>query len=240
MEEHDQDGYVLIVGCDDEARRGTEQQLRQTGLRVVAAGMDDLAALPEMAPPRLVVLEGRSPEDCRHHQAQLRRHPILRQAALLVLGEESDALSLTLAIGHGASAYLAKPVTDEVLACVVEKLRGATPSSPAVEQRRHPRRPYLVPIEVEAWGGRGRSTAWLLDASATGCRIETASSMSQGQAVCVWLPLAEATAHQPLTGETRWVRSDRAGLALAGIRFGKRAAFMAGLALGNEPAREDD
>jgi CheY-like chemotaxis protein len=238
--EPDQDGYALVVGCDGEARRDTANRLRKMGLPVVATSMDELDALPEVAAPRLVVLEGRSAEDRRHHQAQLRRHPRLGQVALLVLGEESDALSLTLAIGHGASAYLAKPVTDDVLACVVDKLASPSESSPALEQRRHPRRPYLVPVEVEAWGGHGRATAWLLDASATGCRIETATAMNPGQAVCVWLPLAEATAHQPLTGETRWVRSDRAGLALAGIRFGKRAAFMAGLALGIEPSREDN
>jgi len=233
MGDDDRTGYALVVGEDGYARRQTEDRLRQIGLSIVAASPEELLALPDVSPPLLVVLDGPGAhEQRRRTQTRLRRHPRLCHLALLVLGEESDLLSLALAVGHGASAYLCRRVGDDVLASVVEKLRRPSSGPPSAEQRSHPRRPLLVPVEVEVWGVTGRAKGWLMDASASGCRIETAVTLNAGDAIRLWLPLAEATAHQPLTGQTRWVRSVSAGLALAGIRFEAAAAFIAGLALG--------
>jgi CheY-like chemotaxis protein len=233
MGDDDQTGYALVVGEDGDARRQTEDRLRRLGLPIVAASADEFLALPDVSPPLLVVLDGHGAhEQRRRTQTRLRRHPRLRHLALLVLGEESDPLTLALAVGHGASAYLCRRVGDDVLASVVEKLRQPSSSLPSAEQRGHPRRPLLVPVEVEVWGAAGRATAWLMDASASGCRIETGTTLNAGDAIRLWLPLAEATAYQPLTGQIRWVRIAGAGPALAGIRFEAATAFIAGLALG--------
>jgi CheY-like chemotaxis protein len=233
MVEEQAAGYALVVGEDGAALRQTAERLRQIGMPSVATSADELFALPDVSRPSLVVVDTDGvPESCRRTQTRLRRHPRLRDVALLVLGEESDLLSLALAVGHGASAYLSKRVGDEVLASFVGKLQRPAAGPRGVEQRSHPRRPLLVPVEVAVWGASGRATAWLMDASASGCCIETAATVSEGDAIQVWLPLAEATANQPLTGQTRWVRTASGGLALAGIRFGAAAAFIAGLALG--------
>jgi hypothetical protein len=224
---------ALVVGPADEERRQTEERLRQINCPAVGATLDEIAALPELDTPRLVVFDaGSGRAERRRAQSQIRRHPKLRHVALLVLGDGADLLTLTMAVGHGASAYLPRRASDEILASVVSKLQRVAGDPPAVEQRRHPRRPLLVPVEIEVVNGAGRATAWLMDASAAGCCIETAASIKKGDGIRLWLPLAEATAHQPLTGQARWVRSASANQALAGIQLASDAAFMAGLALG--------
>jgi CheY-like chemotaxis protein len=226
-------GYALVVGEDGDARRQTAERLRQIGLPSVATDSDELPALPDGATPQLVVLDAQGDrEGCRRTQARLRRDPRLRDSALLVLGEESDLGSLAWAVGNGASAYLCKRVGDEVLASFVEKLQRPSLGPPDAEQRSHPRRRVLVPVELEVWGGRSRATAWLMDASASGCCIETAATLNEGDAIQLWLPLAEATAHQPLAGQVRWARKASPALTLGGVRFAAAAAFIAALALG--------
>jgi len=116
-----------------------------------------------------------------------------------------------MAIAHGASAYLPKPVSDDVLASVARKLCDFRGAPVPEEKRSHPRRPLLVPIEVETWTRPGRALGWMLDASCSGCRIETPEAPATGDAVQVWLPVAEATAHTPLLGRACWTRTlDRA------------------------------
>ena len=226
-------GYALVVAEDEDARRQTLERLRRIGVSSVGTSVDDLVALPDVSPPLLVILDTPAArEECCRTQMRLRRHPKLRDLALLVLGEESDLLSMALAVGHGASAYLSKRVGDEVLGSFLAKLQRPLVGPPGVEQRSRPRRRLLVPVEVEVWGARNRATAWLMDASASGCCIETGAAVNEGDALKLWLPLAEATAQQPLTGQARWVRSASAGLVLTGVRFAAAAAFIAGLALG--------
>jgi DNA-binding response OmpR family regulator len=232
-----QDGsYALVVGEEGRTRRQVEGTLRAMGWAVAAGRIDEITSLPEAAAPRLILLDSNHlHEQCWREQDQLRRHPGLGSAPLLVLGDESDATSLTLAIGHGASAYLAKPVSADVLTSVISKLVSVGDSSPAVEHRRHPRRPLLMPVDVQV-ESRDRSAAWIMDASASGCRIETSEAVAAGNTLRVWLPTAEATARQPLTGRTCWSRSLPDGLSLAGMRFTGAGPLLASLALGLEPA----
>jgi DNA-binding response OmpR family regulator len=231
-----QDGsYALVVGDEDSSRLQVEGALRAMGWAVAAGRIDEITSLPEAAAPRLILLDSNHlHERCWHEQDQLRRHPGLGSAPLLVLGDESDAKSLTLAIGHGASAYLPKPVSEDVLRSVITKLVSVDRSSPAIEQRRHPRRTLLVPVDVQV-ESRERTSAWIMDASAAGCRIETSEVVAAGDVLRVWLPTAEATARQPLTGRTCWSHVLPDGLSLAGMRFTGAASLLASLALGLEP-----
>ncbi len=227
-------GYALVVGEEGSARLQIEGTLRAMGWAVAAGRVEEITSLPEAACPRLILLDcDHVHEQCWREQDQLRRHPGLGSAPLLVLGDQSDAASLTLAIGHGASAYLAKPISDDILASVIWKLVRVSDSSPAVEHRRHPRRPLLVPVDVQV-ESRARRAAWIMDASASGCRIETAETVAEGDTMRVWLPTAEATARQPLTGKTRWARALPDGLSLAGMCFTGAAPLLASLALGLE------
>jgi hypothetical protein len=154
---------------------------------------------------------------------------------MLVLGQEADRTTFALAIAHGASAYLTKPVEDDVLVSVASKLTRRAPEGRVTERRRFPRRTLLVPVDIEVWGRKGRATAWLMDASRLGCRIETAEAVAAGTALRVWLPVAEATAHLPLTGQAAWAERLPTGLSLAGVRFMGSASVLAGFALGLEP-----
>lgn len=230
------DGYALLVGGPENERQQAEAALRLGGLVVASATFDELLALPDVAPPTLVVLDGPGTrEQRRQHQDRLRRHPRLRDVPLLVLGEEDDRASFALAIAHGASAYLAKPVSGDVLASVARKLCDFRGAPVPEDKRRHPRRPLLVPIEIETWTRPERALGWMLDASCAGCRIETPEAPAKGDAVQVWLPVAEATANTPLLGRACWTRTVDPGRALAGIRFNETASLLAGLALGLEP-----
>jgi CheY-like chemotaxis protein len=233
MGDDDRHGYALVVGRDGGARQETVDRLERIGVASVPASAEELLGSVERPRPLLIVLDtqdGR--EECHRTQARLRRDSRLRDLAVLVLGEESDLESLAEAVGHGASAYLCKRAGDEVLSGFVEKLGRTRCGPPSGEKRGHARRLLLVPVEVAIWGVAGRATAWLMDASATGCCIETAATLNEGDTIQLWLPLAEATAQQPLAGRARWARGASGGLTLAGIRFAAAAAFIAGLALG--------
>jgi response regulator RpfG family c-di-GMP phosphodiesterase len=231
-------GYALLIsdaenGCGDVAAT-----LRSIGWVVVRATADEFFDLPDVAPPHLVVLDGApTREERRRCQDRLRSHRRLQSVPLLVLGSEDDRTSYALAIAHGASAYLTKPANEDVLVSVARKLVSYQTGGAMLEKRRHPRRALLVPVDLEIWGHRGRASAWLMDASRVGCRVETAEDLASGAALRVWLPVAEATAHLPLTGQAAWARRLETGLSIAGVRFLGNAALLAGFALGIEPVR---
>jgi CheY-like chemotaxis protein len=232
-------GYTLVVAEAEYERLEIEAAVRGSGPTVAAASLDEVFAQAEVGTPSLVVLcDLGGPEARRHLQDRLRRHPRLADVPLLVLGDEDDRASFARAIAHGASAYLAKPVSDEVLASVAQKLCAFRSESPLQELRRHARRPFLVPIELEVRARPARVTGWMLDASHIGCRVETPEAMAKGDQVRVWRPAAEATAHTPLAGEARWARRAELGLSVAGIRFSETASLLAGLALGLESLGE--
>lgn len=228
-------GYTLLVSDSERDRPEIEGVLRAAGLAVAGATFDELFALPDVAPPRLVVFDGdHDTETRRHRQDRLRRHPRLRAVPLLVLGEGYDPKGLAVAIAHGASAYIAKPLSSDVLVGVAGKLVSYRADPEAEERRRHPRRPLLVPVDFEVEARQRRSAGWIMDACPSGCRVEVSDVVSRGEAVRVWLPAAEATAHLPLTGTAAWSHQQKGGLSTAGIRFTGTTPLLAGITLGLE------
>lgn len=230
-------GYALLIGDSQSGRPDLEAPLRGLGWSVITATIDEIFALPDVASPHLVVLDGaRTRDERRRCQDRLKGHPRLQDVPLLVLGDDTDSTSYALAIAHGASAYLTKSAGEEVLLSVACKLASFRADGAAQEKRAHPRRALLVPADLEIWGRQGRASAWIMDASRVGCRVETAEELSSGTPLRLWLPAAEATAHLPLTGQTAWSRRLETGLSIAGVRFMGNASLLAALALGLESA----
>jgi CheY-like chemotaxis protein len=228
--------YALVVGEAGDQREQIANTLRLAGLPVVTLSVDEALAQPDLLPPGLVVLDvDRGREERRRRQDRLRRHPRLAHVPLLVLGHEADRTSFALAIAHGASAYLGKPVIDDVLLSVAQRLHGWRPEAVEAEKRRQARRPLLVPVDVQVRGRYGRNGAWIMDASLTGCRLETAEQLETGDHLRVWLHVPDAITDLPLACEARWAQKSALGLSLAGVRFTGTAILLVGKVLGLHP-----
>jgi CheY-like chemotaxis protein len=226
-------GHTIVVGDSENGFGPLQHVLDGLGLPCVTATLSEVLCLPEIAPPRLIVLDSNAERDerCRQ-QDRLRRMAGGHGAPMIVLGDDAAIPCLSLAVAHGASAYFKKPVNDVDLLAVARKLLSFDGDAPLDERRLDPRRPFFVPVELERAQNRGRNRAVVVDASRTGCRIETSAAIGTGEMVRVWLPATEATANLPLTGETCWAGDSSGGRRLAGIQFTANASILASLALG--------
>jgi CheY-like chemotaxis protein len=226
-------GYVLVVGGAELSRQEVDRSLRAMGFAVTTLDVDAGLALSHLTPPRLMVLDSDGVAGWWRQLDRVRLPRHLRQTPLVVLNSDGSAASFALAIAHGASACLAKPVSADVLSSVVNTFWLYDAAGLTSGTRQYARRPLLVPADVEVERQR-RGCGWIMDASRSGCRIETAEALSAGNTIRLWLPKAEATARLPLTGATVWTRQHGNGQCLAGIQFSGATPVLAALALGIE------
>ncbi len=222
-----------MVGPPGEDRHAAAAVLGVAGLEVAEMTEAELQAAPDLVPPGVVVFD-----DSRGHaardasQARLRAHPALQGVPLVVLGYDGDIDSYAGAITHGAAAYLPKPFDHSELAEAGRRLSGWKGRGENTEKRRRLRRPLLMKIDVEIRRDKRRIPGRLLDASATGCRVEVAEEMAAGDQVRVTLHSHEDSTHVALGAEVRWHVEGAAGAHELGLKFTGSTAALAGQLLG--------
>ncbi len=229
--------YILVVGPDSPDRAWLESVLMGAGLEVAACSESELLAMPDVVPPRLVIQDDSSG---RHERmaafANIRAHPPLAGAPIVVLARDRDIDSFSAAITRGAAAYLVKPVAAEELLAVAKKIAAWRPAAERSGTRRRARRPLLMRADV-AVDGRPPLPGWIVDASGSGCRVELAEAPAEGAAVRLTLYGVEDSTEVTLSARVRWQRRAADGAYVAGLRFTDAAALLAGRLLGAAPGR---
>jgi len=120
---------VAIVDDEESVRRALSRLVRSAGFRVevYASGADFLGAVEER-PPHCALLDLRMP-----HLSGLDVLRALRQAAspvpvIVITGDDAPEVR-SVALEHGARAYLRKPVDDTVLLDAIHTAIGAGSST---------------------------------------------------------------------------------------------------------------
>jgi CheY-like chemotaxis protein len=216
--------YTLVVGPDTEDRAWVEGLLMRGGLEVAAATEADLTALPDIVPPKLVILDDNGNKAERMASFKnVRAHPALVGVPVVVLAYDADIDSFSEAITKGAAAYLVKPASAEELVGVAHD---------RTEKRRRLRRPLLMKVDVDLRARKIRVPGQIVDVGGAGCRIELREPVEKGDQVRVILHGAEDTTHLTLAAEVRWHRTTPDGLTVAGLRFTGTTALLASKVLG--------
>lgn len=225
--------YTLVVGPDTEDRAWVEGVLMRGGLEVAAATEADLAAMPDIVPPNLVILDdngGLGERMASFHN--VRRHAALAGVPVVVLAYDADIDSFSEAITKGAAAYLVKPASAEEVVGVAHKLSGWLGSNDRTEKRRRLRRPLVMKVDVDLRSRGIRVPGQIVDVGGAGCRIELHEPLEKGDQVRVVLHGVEDTTHLTLGAEVRWHRTTPDGLTVAGLRFTGTTALLASKVLG--------
>ena len=230
--------YTLVVGPDSPDRAWLESVLMRGGLEVAACSEAELLAMPDVAPPTLVILDdSASREERMASFANLRAHGPLAGAPVVVLSYDADIESFSTAITRGAAAYLVKPVAAEEIVAVAHKISGWLRSSDRTEKRRRLRRPLILRVDVEIIDQEGVYPGQIVDVSGSGCRIELKQKLEKGNNVRLTLYGVEGSTDLTLAAEVRWERSSLDGTQVAGVKFIGTAAVLAGRLLGTVSGR---
>jgi AmiR/NasT family two-component response regulator len=230
--------YTLVVGPDSPDRAWLEGILLRGGLEVAACAEDELLAMPDVVPPRLVFLDDSSTRDERMASfARVRSHAPLAGVPMVVLAYDADIDSFSTAITHGAAAYLVKPVAAEEVVAVAHKISGWLSSGDLTEKRRRLRRPLLLRVDVEVRARGLDVPGQIVDVSGSGCRIELDSVLEKGESVRLTLHGVEGSTELTLGAEVRWERQAPDGSRVAGVKFTGTAAVLASRVLGTVPGR---
>ncbi len=232
-EDVERQGYALVVGPADADRASAEATLLKGGLVVATATPGETLAIPDLTPPRLVVLDDSTKHEERMHTLKLlRHHPPFVGVPVVVLAYDTGIDSYTAAITKGAAAYLVKPTNAEELQAVARRLSGWAGHSERTERRRRVRRPLLMKVELVIRATKVKLPGTMLDASGGGCRIELRQAVPAGERVRVILHAHETSTHLALGGEVRWHSQARDGSHLIGMKFSGTTAMLAGKLLG--------
>ena len=225
--------YTLVVGPDTEDRAWVEGVLMRGGLEVAAATETELGAMPDIVPPRLVILDdcGGLPQRMASFRS-VRKHSALVGVPVVVLAYDADIDSFSEAITKGAAAYLVKPASAEEIVGVAHKLSGWLASNDRTEKRRRLRRPLLMKVDVDLRNRNIRVPGQIVDVGGAGCRIEIHEPVEKGDHVRVVLHGVEDTTHLTLGAEVRWHRTTPDGVTVAGLRFTGTTALLASKVLG--------
>ena len=229
--------YTLVVGPDSPDRAWLESVLMRGGLEVAACSEAELLAMPDVAPPTLVILDDSgSREERMASFANVRAHGPLGGVPVVLLAYDADIESFSAAITRGAAAYLVKPVAAEEIVAVAHKISGWLRSSDRTEKRRRQRRPLILRIDVELIDPPGVYAGQIVDVSGSGCRIELKHPLEKGQSVGLTLYGVEGSTDLTLGAEVRWARPAHDGTQVAGLKFIGTAAVLAGRLLGTVSA----
>jgi len=225
--------YTLVIGPEGDDRAWVEDTLMRGGMEVAATALADLEAMPDIVPPRLVVLDDTRPRAERMAAfARLRDHSALRGVPLVILAYDSDIDSFSEAISKGAAAYLVKPVSAEELVYTSHKLSGWLSSRDRTERRRRLRRPLLLKVDIDIKERQTRVAGQIVDVSSNGCRIELNEPLQKGDRVRVVLRGIEDSTHLALGAEVQWQKKTPEGTYAVGLRFTGTTALLAAKVLG--------
>ncbi len=230
--------YTLVVGPDSPDRAWLESVLMRGGLEVAACTEAELLAMPDIVPPRIVILDDSSGREERMASfANVRTHAPLSGVPVVVLAYDADIDSFSAAITRGAAAYLVKPASAEEVVAVAHKISGWLRSSDRTEKRRRLRRPLLLRVDVEIAGREGVVPGQIVDVSGSGCRVELKQAVEKGNPVRLTLYGVEGSTDLSLGAEVRWHRQAPDGTHVAGVKFTGTAAVLAGRLLGTLSGR---
>ncbi len=233
MAQVDREGFTLLVGDPGPDRGMAEKLLVQGGLAVATGTVAEILDMPDLTPPLITILDDSGRQEDRVGVLQsLLEHPPLLGVPLLVLARDTDIESYTTAITKGAAAYLAKPVYEEELLEVVQRLSGWSGESDHTERRRRVRRPVVMRVTLDIRKSKTQVRGTLVDVSSGGCRVETTEALESGDLVRVVLNAHEETTHVALGGEVRWCATTQEGAFLVGVKFTGTTAMLAGKILG--------
>lgn len=227
-------GYTLVVGPTGEDRDWIENTLLQGGFEVAVASEGDVLVVPDLVPPKLVVVDdsGHSSDARLATMKRLSHHPGLIGVPIVMVAYDADIDSFSNAITKGAAAYLVKPVGSDELVAVTQRLTGWTGHTDRTEKRRRLRRPLIMKVDVDVRSRKQRMSAQIVDVSGTGCRIEVPEQVPAGEMIRVILHGHEASTHVALGAEVRWYRRTPEGVHLIGAKFTGTTALLAGKLLG--------
>jgi CheY-like chemotaxis protein len=223
---------AFLVGSPSPQRTVLVEALAAAGLAVEARGEDDLHGARSATKPALVVLDdSRGREERLATQRRLRAHPQLHAVPVLVVSGDCGIDSFGGAFGAGASAFLRLPLDAADLQDVARRLATwERPRTPPGTRPAAPRRPLLLDVDVELPGHpavRGR----IVDASATGCRMELPVAVPEGTGLGIVPRSCEDSTGIKLGGKTRWARRTPDGYAVA-VRWTGTSAILARRILG--------
>jgi CheY-like chemotaxis protein len=223
---------AVLVGLPSPERAPLASALAAAGLAVESREEKDLLAARAAPAPALLVLDdSRGREERLATQRRLRAHPPLHGVPLLVVSQDCGIDSFGGAIGAGASAFVRLPLDPADVQDVARRLAAwERPRSPPGSRPAAPRRPLLLDVDVEAPGHpgvRGR----IVDASATGCRMELPVSVPEGSQLGIVPRSCEDSTGIKLGGKTRWTRRAADGYLVA-VRWTPTSALLARRILG--------
>lgn len=119
---------VLVVEDDPDQRALADLRVTMAGYQVRLAGSVNelLWQLLNEPPPDVILLDVELPDgDGFDVLAKLRRHPQFGRLAIVLLTARRDPESIGRGLALGASGYIAKPYSKNVLARVIRTLSGA-------------------------------------------------------------------------------------------------------------------
>jgi CheY-like chemotaxis protein len=229
----EREGFTLLLGEPGPDRGLTEKMLVQGGLAVATGTVAEVLDMPDLTPPLITILDDAGSHQDRIGVLQsLLAHPPLQGVPVLILARDTDIDSYTTAITKGAAAYLTKPVYEDELLEVVQRLSGWSGHSDRTERRRRLRRPVVMRVSLDIRKDKRQIPGTLVDVSSGGCRVEIAEPLAAGDLVRVVLNAHEETTHVALGGEIRWHTQTPQGAHLVGVKFTGTTAMLAGKILG--------
>jgi CheY-like chemotaxis protein len=228
-----QGGRVLVIGASEGDAR-LYAALRAAGLRVEPVPEADLLASGSADRPAVLILAGEHPRlDRQALQQKLRAHPSFRDVPMIVLSEDCGIDSFGGAIAEGASAFFRRPLVEAELTEAARRLARWPEAGTASHSRRGFRRPLLLGVDVDA-PGHAPLNGRIVDASATGCRLELPQALATGTTVGIVPRSCFDSTEIRLGGTVRWSRRLGPASAVA-VRWSGTAGIVAGRLLGLAP-----
>jgi hypothetical protein len=206
---------ALLVSLRDDKSLGLRAALVSAGFDVEAATADQALGPRALPPPEVIVLDDpRSPPERLAVQLPLQTHRALGGVPLLVVSEDCSIDSFGGAIGRGAAAFLRLPANRADLEDIAQRLAAWRRRRPAVEGRRARRRPLILVADLDV-PGEGMVRGRIVDASATGCRLESPHPLAPGTTLGIVPRACEDSTDIRLGGRVRWSRPSRGGATVA-------------------------